>query len=76
MDFVAATANVSALEEPVVTICATLVVIDDSILEDNELLELVVSAGSIQFRVPITILDTLDSKLPHIQHCFHFASCR
>lgn len=62
VDFVTTTTNVPVLEEPVVTICATLEVIDDDLLEDNELLQLLVSAGGLQYRAIITILDTLDSE--------------
>ena len=71
VDFVAATTNVPVLEEPVVTICATLELIDDSLLEDNELLQLLVSAGGLQYRAIITILDTLDSEWSPIQYHFH-----
>ena len=62
MDFIAAFTNVPVLEEPVVTICAILVLIDDSLLEDDELLSLLVSAGGLQYRAFITILDTMDSE--------------
>lgn len=62
VDFIAATTNVPVLEEPVVTICATLDVIDDSLLEDNELLQLVINAGGLEYLAIITILDTVDSE--------------
>jgi hypothetical protein len=62
VDFVAATTNVPVLEEPEVTICTTLVVTDDSLLENDELLQLLVSAGGLQYRAIITILDTVDSE--------------
>lgn len=62
VDFVAATTNVPELEESVVTICATLEVIDDSLLEDTELLLLIISAGGVEYRAFIAILDTVDSE--------------
>ena len=62
VDFVGGTTSVPVLEEPVVTICATLVVADDSLLEHNEQLQLLVSAGGLQYSANITILDTVDSE--------------
>ena len=53
------------IELPIVTICATIELIDDSIVEDDEQLLLAVTAGSFVFRAVITILDTLDSKCSH-----------
>ena len=50
------------LQQPVVTICATLEVTDDSLLEDDELLLLLVMAGVHQYQAIITILDTVDSE--------------
>ena len=80
VDFIAATTNVPVLEEPVVTICATLDVIDDSLLEDNELLQIVVNAGGLEYLAIITILDTVDSEctasysipLPFCNMCTHY----
>ena len=62
MDFIATTTNVPVLQQPVVTICATLEVTDDSLLEDDELLLLLVMAGVHQYQAIITILDTVDSE--------------
>ena len=50
----------------VITICATLDVIDDSIVEDDEQLLLSVTAGGLTFEAVITILDTLDSECSHV----------
>ena len=61
-DFIRTSTNVPGLEMSVVTICATLDVIDDSILEDDEQLLLSIPAGCLVFEAVITILDTLDSE--------------
>ena len=74
MDFVDGTTSVPVLEESVVTICAMLVVADDSLLEHNEQLQLLVSAGGLQYSANITILDTVDSEcyaLDHITSILH-----
>lgn len=62
VDFVSTTTNVPVLEQPVVTICATLEVIDDLLIENDEQLLLSVTAENIVFQAMITILDTLDSE--------------
>ena len=51
------------------TVCATLAVIDDSVLEENEQLFLNVSAENFLFLTFISILDTIDSE-GHIAHMY------
>ena len=51
------------------TVCATLAVIDDIALEENEQLFLNVSAENFVFLTFISILDTIDSE-GHILHTY------
>ena len=62
-DFVPFSNSEFLSEQQFVIRCVTLQVIDDTLLEDNELLKLEITAdGGVVFDTVITILDTIDSE--------------